>query len=234
MSLFPQLTSPVKLVLEERLQVLTSDQLTENLHLLLFWLSDLCEEEKLCPVDISGHHPYSMCLQRTQERVLSNQQRGKVPCSADKQKANITGVCQGEKDSVDPQYQLSVLLNSDVGPKWLIGLNLQFGTCGGRKLFAPCLYHEDLLILACLKSLCHICALVRSTSKYPYSVYISQNSGKTSTCSLSLAGPSVDLKDLKFPGDLISRDLCACGSHQPGGSTIRPVLCVGVLDFPSH
>lgn len=69
MSLFPQWRSPAKLVLEERVQVLTSDQLTENPHLLIFWLSDLSEEENLCPVDISDHHPCPMWFQRTQERV---------------------------------------------------------------------------------------------------------------------------------------------------------------------
>ena len=80
-----------------------------------------------------------------------------MPRREDKQKADvITGVWQGEKDNVEPQSQLTVLLNSEIGPRWLIGLSLQFGTRGAGKVFAPRLYHEDLLIPALLESLCHI------------------------------------------------------------------------------
>lgn len=170
------------------------------------------------------------------QSFIPNKQRVKMPRNEDKQKADvITGVWQGEKDSVNPQYQRRVLLNSEIAPRWLIGLSLQFGTCGGGKLFAPCLCHKDLFVLVCLKSLCHVFALVRSTSKIrPYPVYTYKKPGKTSPCSSSLAAPRVSQKVLKFPGGLIARELCACSSHQQGGNTISPVLCVGVPTFPCH
>lgn len=138
------------------------------------------------------------------------------------------------RKTVWTQSPLRVCLNSEIGPRCLIGLSLQFGTCSGGNLFAPCLYHEELSILACLKSLCHICALVRSSKVHHYPAYRSKKPGKTSPCSSGLAALRVAQKAPQFPGGLISRELCACSSHQPGGSTVYPVLCVGVLTFPSH
>lgn len=41
-------------------------------------------------------------------------------------------------------------------------------------------------------------------------------------------------KSPKLPGDLISRELCACSSWWSGGRTICPALFVGVLTLSSH
>lgn len=66
-----------------------------------------------------------------------------MPHREEKQKTDvIKGDWQGEKDSVDLQSQLRVLLNSEIGPRYLMGLSLQFGTHGVGKLFAPCLYNN--------------------------------------------------------------------------------------------